>query len=118
MCDRRGKIQHRKNPNLHQLKQRLNTGSPRKTNCPFRIIAQEYTDKVGDEWKGYILEENHNHKSSDLPEPHPKNRMLAIDHNGDAKPPVQSLLDRKSWGIELISWDIYNMSQKVHRRTL
>ncbi|POS86197.1 hypothetical protein EPUL_003709 [Erysiphe pulchra] len=92
-CVTEGKIQDRKNSKLHQSKKRSNTVS-RETNCPFRIIAQEYKGQEGDEWKGYILMEDHNNEPSDLPKVLPTNRILAIDHNTEAKQLVKILLNR------------------------
>src|ERR1700733_8593770 len=47
MCDKGGKVQDQKNPNLYHTKKRK-SGS-RKTDCPFRIIAQEQEDET---WRG------------------------------------------------------------------
>jgi hypothetical protein len=43
MYDRGGKPRDRKSPDLHDSKKRPNAGS-RKTNCPFRVVAQEQQD--------------------------------------------------------------------------
>jgi hypothetical protein len=43
MCDRGGKPRDQKNPDLHDSKKRPNVGT-RKTNCPFRVVAQEQQD--------------------------------------------------------------------------
>ena len=75
MCDKGGKPRDRKNKDLHPSKKRPNTGS-RKTDCPYRIIAQEQGE--GGTWRGYILEEHHNHEPSDDPIAHPSNRTKKL----------------------------------------
>ncbi|KAI0996833.1 hypothetical protein K3495_g11349 [Podosphaera aphanis] len=88
ICDKGGKAQDRKKKDLHPSKKRKNTGS-RKTNCPSQIIAQEKA--VG--WRGYILEEHHNHEPSDDPIAHPSNRTKRLDINHEAKVLVSKLLN-------------------------
>ncbi|KAI1007435.1 hypothetical protein K3495_g789 [Podosphaera aphanis] len=91
MCDKGGKAQDRKKKDLHPSKKRKNTGS-RKTNCHFRIIAQEKA--VG--WKDYVLEEHHNHEPSDDPIAHPSNRTKRLHINQEAKVLVSKLLNRRT----------------------
>jgi hypothetical protein len=126
MCDRGGKPRDRKNLDMHASKKRPNAAS-RKTNCPFRIIAQEQEDG---RWKGYIKEEYHNHEASDSPIAHPSNRTKQLDMEKEAKDLVSSLLARKTsvstiraelrnkWRIEVTKRDIYNMGQRLRNETL
>ena len=93
MCDKGGKPRDRKNEDLHPSKKRPNTGS-RKTDCPYRIIAQE--QGKGGTWRGYILEEHHNHEPSDDPIAHPSNRTKKLDINQEALALVSSLLNRRT----------------------
>ncbi|KAI0999282.1 hypothetical protein K3495_g8918 [Podosphaera aphanis] len=125
MCDKGGKAQDRKKKDLHPSKKRKNTDS-RKTNCPFRTIAQEKA--VG--WRGYILEEHHNHEPSDDPIAHPSNCTKRLDINQEAKAPVSKLLNRQTrvstirsqvrdkWGVELNARDVYNFGQKIRSQEL
>ncbi|KAI0992279.1 hypothetical protein K3495_g15907, partial [Podosphaera aphanis] len=115
----------RKKKDLHPSKERKNTGS-RKTNCPFRIIAQEKA--VG--WRGYILEEHHNHELSDDPIAHSSNRTKRLDINQEAKVLVSKILNRRArvstirsqvrdkLGVELNARDVYNFGQKIRSQEL
>lgn len=127
MCDKGGKPRDRKNNDLHPSKKRPNTGS-RKTDCPYRIIAQEQGE--GGTWRGYILEEHHNHEPSDDPIAHPSNRTKKLGINQEALALVLSLLSRQTpvstiraqlrekWGVELTPRDVYNMGQKIRTEEL
>ncbi|KAI0998776.1 hypothetical protein K3495_g9420 [Podosphaera aphanis] len=117
MCDKRGKAQN--------LPSQKNTGS-RKTNCSFRIVAQEKA--FG--WRGYILEEHHNHEPSDDLIAHPSNRTKRLDINQEARVFVSKLLNRRTrvstirsqvqnkWGVELNARDEYNFGQKIRSQEL
>ena len=93
MCDKGGKPRDQKNEDLYPSKKRLNTGS-RKTDCPYRIIAQE--QGKGGTQRGYILEEHYNHEPSDDPIAYPSNRTKKLDINQEALALVSSLLNRRT----------------------
>lgn len=109
MCDKGGKAQDRKKEGLDPSKKRKYTGS-RKTNCPFWITAQEKA--VG--WRGYILEEHHNHELSDDPIAHPSNRTKRLDTNQEEKVFVSKLLNRRTRVSTIRSYYSYEQYMDIY----
>lgn len=125
MCNRGGKIVDRKNKNFHSWKKRKNTGLC-KTNCPFRIIAQGQVIC----WRGYRLEEYHNHEPSNDPTTHPSSPIKNLDAKQQARALISCLLCRwiqvviiwaqvrNNWCIELNTRDVYNFGHKIRSQEL
>jgi hypothetical protein len=117
-CDRWGKPQNRKNPDMHASRKRAGTGS-RKCNCPFMIEAQELPAGT---WRGRIIEKYHNHQGTEQVTSHPVHRRRRLDET--ASNAIKQLLDRRTAvatirsnmraiGIHVTKSDIYNMRGRI-----
>lgn len=127
MCDLGRAPRDRRNQDLHTSKKRPNAGS-RKTNCPFRIVAQEQRDDGL--WRCYISEEYHNHEASDAVIAHPSHRSRRLEENAEAIQLATSLLARATlvstirsqlrtnWQLEVTARDLYNLGQHIRIQQL
>jgi hypothetical protein len=89
-CDRWGKPQNRKNPDMHASRKRAGTGS-RRCNYPFMIEAQELPEST---WRGRIIEEYHNHQGTEHVTSHPVHRHRRL--NETASKAIKQLLERRT----------------------
>ncbi|RKF56345.1 Protein FAR-RED ELONGATED HYPOCOTYL 3, partial [Golovinomyces cichoracearum] len=86
---------------------RPNAGS-RKTNFPFRIVAQEQRDDGL--WRCYISEEYHNHEVSDA-------LATSLLARATLVSTIRSQL-RTNWQLEVTARDLYNLGQHIRIQQL
>lgn len=125
-CDRYGKGQDRKNPNLHESKQRKGSRS-KKCDCKMKIALKK--DVTLEQWQLMVIGGAHNYGPSAAPSAHPAYRIAALEPRVKAQikelvatglnnAQILATIRRKEPTVLLSQKDISNLVQASRLRQL